>query len=919
MLQIKSVTKKYITGKFVQNALFEVSLNFRQNEFAAVLGPSGSGKTTLLNIIGGLDRYDSGDLVINGTSTKEYKDRDMDTYRNHTIGFVFQSYNLILHQSVLANVELALTISGISAEERKTRARQALDEVGLLEHQHKRPNELSGGQMQRVAIARALINDPDILLADEPTGALDSETSKQVMELLKRVAQDRLVIMVTHDSELAQAYANRIVRLMDGQVLSDSNPHQETVLDELKTESFGKASMSFLTALSLSFNNLRTKMGRTILTAFAGSIGIIGIALILSLSGGVSQYIDDIQKETMISYPITLEAQAIDLAALMSERQEHAQNMQNKVPVSELPDLALVNMGDIKGTSGSRISTSENNLTSFKKYLDEEDAPIHQFIGENGITYSYDISFTVFSKDEDGENIEYEVNTGSGSTFDMMSNMPMGGPTGPSSSSSASQRRAFQEILQGAEGELISSAIIDNYELLAGHWPEKAEDLLIVLSDENKISGSQLYRLGFLPWAEYTDLQKKIDKNEEFVLPEYELSYSDLLDKEFKLLTPAALYQEENGIFKYIGDDEFSKDQLLKDALVIKSVGIVRPKEQAKFTPLTTPFAYTSALSKKLIEQNNVLPVLVKQEENPETNVLTGLDFEALDDQAKIEDTQTYIGNMTISEKASLFNIMQRYGSMNPDSESQVLPDRGNLPSLEGNETAMAAALDRYMLYPDPEVLLRIYDSALTGSSFKDNLNDFGKISFEAPSAINIYSDSFEAKEAIADEINEYNQQAEETDRIVYTDYVALLMSSVTTIIGVISYVLIAFVAVSLVVSSIMIGIITYISVLERTKEIGILRAIGASKNNIAQVFNAETFIIGLFSGLIGVGLTYLILIPGNIIIHKLVNSTDMNAFLSPVEALGLILISVVLTLIGGMIPARLAAKKDPVTALRTE
>lgn len=917
MLQIKEIHKQYISGEFVQNALAGVSLTFRDSEFVAVLGPSGSGKTTLLNIIGGLDRYDRGDLIINGVSTRKYSDRDWDSYRNHTIGFVFQSYNLIPHQSVLSNVELALTISGIPRAERLERAKQALHQVGLAEHIHKRPNQLSGGQMQRVAIARALVNNPDILLADEPTGALDSETSQQVMALLKEVAQNRLVIMVTHNSELAETYANRIIRLQDGLTVSDTNaPELPDISATAEHRNLGRSSMSFITALSLSFNNLKTKLGRTLLTAFAGSIGIIGIALILSLSTGVSQYIDDVQKETMVSYPISIDAESIDIAAIMAQRRETVRNRLGGDVQTASPEGILMDSSDLNTESGNRFSTTENNLTRFKQYLDNPASEIQEYIGENGVVYSYDVRFRVYAYDPNQERIQYESSSSSGSTIS--SSLPFGGGA---MSSSSTNKTAFEELLSGSNGELVSPVITDNYDLLYGSWPKAFDELVLVLEEDHTISATMLYELGFLPAQEYREIQRKLEAKEDLVLPDYSWDYADLMKHTFYLLPPGMFYEsQDNGTFVYIGDDDFQTESLLKEALEVHIVGVIRPLPQADYTHLQSPLAYTNALTQYLIDWNNQTPIVKAQLNTPDMNVLNGMQFTPADDEAKLNDTKRYIEAMTISEKAGLYTALLRFGAVTPGTT----PPSTSTPNMSLNmpvrgEAAMAAALDRYMLNPADEVLLRVYDSTLAGGSLKKNLTDFGHVSFDAPSSISIYADSFESKDAISMSITKYNESVDEKDRITYTDYVALLMSSVTSIIDVISYVLIAFVAVSLVVSCIMIGIITYISVLERTKEIGILRAIGASKANITQVFNAETFIVGLISGGLGIAITYLILLPGNAIIHRMLGSTDMSASLNPLHAVILIVISVILTLIGGMIPARIAAKKDPVVALRTE
>ena len=904
MLQIEKIHKKYITGDLVQTALNDVSLNLRDNELVAILGPSGSGKTTLLNIIGGLDHYDSGDLIINGISTKRYTDRDWDSYRNHTIGFVFQSYNLIPHQTVLSNVELALTISGVSKSERKKRAIEALEKVGLGNQLHKKPNQMSGGQMQRVAIARALINDPDILLADEPTGALDSETSVQVMELLKEVAKDRLVVMVTHNPELAEEYATRIVKVRDGKIIDDSNPYQvdASQLGQARHENMGKSSMSFSTSLSLSFNNLKSKKGRTLLTAFAGSIGIIGIALILSISNGVNTYISDIQKSTMSSYPISIQSQSIDLSSIMSSGQENMKKLKSGEVDHDL-DAVYSNGTELEMASKMTTSITENNLTEFKKYLDDTENEIHQYIGENGIVYSYDTKFDVYTYDSEDTLVNTDGSTLEGSQSSASVSSPM------MAAMSSSSSNHFEELLPGTEDELISSTITDSYDVLYGSWPSKYNELVIVLNHNNEISATTLYKLGLLPSSEYNELISKIEDGETVTLDTQKLSYEDIIAQTFYMIPSCDLYVEnDNGTFDYIGDDNSEIKNLLEDAVELKVVGIIRPKEDTETVLISNTVGYTKALTDYIIDYTNNSEVVKGQEASKNLNVLNGMEFSPSDDVDKVKDAKTYIDHLGVSEKANLAKqILQYTYSDNPTATSQM---------MSMNETQLAAALDENL---DDEALLSIYDHYISTGTYDDNMKTFGVVSLDAPSSINIYCDSFEDKDVIADYIGKYNELVDEESQITYTDYVGLLMSSVTTIINVISYVLIAFVAVSLIVSSIMIGIITYISVMERTKEIGILRAIGASKHNISQVFNAETFIIGICSGTVGIGITLLLLIPANSIIHTLTGTDTVNASLPFSSALLLIALSIILTLMGGFIPAKKAARKDPVTALRTE
>lgn len=892
MLKIEAITKKYTTNGLTQMALDGIDLCFRDNEFVAILGPSGSGKTTLLNIIGGLDRYDSGDLIINGISTKQYKDRDWDSYRNHTIGFVFQSYNLIPHLSVLANVELALTISGISKNERREKAKKALQEVGLKAHIDKKPNQLSGGQMQRVAIARALVNDPEILLADEPTGALDSETSIQVMDLLKEVAKDRLVIMVTHNPELAESYANRIVQIKDGHVINDTNPYivNKNELSDIRHENMGKSSMSILTALQLSFNNLKTKKARTFLTSFAGSIGIIGISLILALSNGVSNYITNIQKDTMSSYPITIEAQTIDLSAMMGE----GQSMASSEEVKHKKDAIYANPRDLKMVSSITSNFTENNLTEFKKYLDDTKSEIHQYVGENGIVYGYDTKFSIFSKDPNNELVNVD-----GSSLQENENTPM--MMGYESDSSN-----YQELLSNPDNGSISTALKDNFDVVYGKWPKSYDEIVLVLDQNNEISMTTLYQLGILPASEYRDIMNKIDSGEEIEFDTQKFSYEDICSKEFYLIPDSKMYVEnEYGLYTNVKDDKVQMDTLLNDAVKLKIAGVIRPNNDDATTLISKNIGYTRMLTDYIIDVTNESAVVKAQEENPNINVINGMSFSPSDESAKIADAKKYLTNLNVSDKAKFCR--------------EILKDSPNANIDTLSEVQLATALDNYLENPDDEVLLNIYDSYISTGTYDENMKTFGVINYDAPSKISIYSDTFEDKDGISSSILAYNDTVSDENKITYTDYVGLLMSSVTTIINVISYVLIAFVGVSLVVSSIMIGIITYISVLERTKEIGILRAIGASKKNISHVFNAETFIIGLCSGVLGIVICQILLIPTNQIIHNLIGSTQVNATIKLSSAIILIVLSIVLTLLGGLIPSKKAAKKDPVTALRTE
>ena len=928
MLQIQDISKQYKTGALIQDALNGVTLSLRRNEFVSILGPSGSGKTTLLNIIGGLDRYDSGDLVINGISTKDYRDRDWDTYRNHTIGFVFQSYNLIPHQSILSNVELALTIGGISRSARRQKARQALEAVGLGEQCHKRPNQLSGGQMQRVAIARALVNDPDILLADEPTGALDTETSIQVMELLKEVAKDRLVVMVTHNPELAEAYSTRIVKLRDGKVVSDSDPYIPESAAVPPKKKTGRAKMGFLTSLALSFNNLLTKKGRTLLTAFAGSIGIIGIALILALSTGVNDYISSIQKETMTSYPITISSQTIDMTSMMGL---HGQMMGQQFQQTDNSALEGV-YADTTVLETANLFTSsiaENDLTAFKKYLEDPDSEIRQYIGENGVVYTYNVNFSVYTYDPDGNLLDTDTSPDEDSDAQgfaaMMQNNPMTsgqmpfeqipGITGGASSSAEN----FSELMAGIDGQTVSAVITDSYDLLYGRWPQSYDEVILVLDESNAISLDTMFQLGLITKAEYEDIKAQIEENGE--AEELYFDYADVCSRSFYLIPACDYYAEnEDGTFSHVGEDV---EALLENGVTLKITGVIRPKEDASNASISTAIGYTSALTDYVIEHSNSSAVVRAQEADPCTNVLTGVDFEAADDEKKIADATAYISAMSEADKASLYTMIQYYGTSSGEDENTMSESAGSYPmggNFQMDDAAMAAALDQWLTEtPDSEILLSIYDEYLGGASYEENLEAFGKVSYDAPASISIYTDSFEDKEAVAECITHYNETADEDAQITYVDYVQLMTSSLTSIINVISYVLIAFVAVSLVVSCIMIGIITHISVLERTKEIGILRALGASKRNISQVFNAETVIIGLCSGLLGVGITLGLTVPINALLETLLGSGSMTAQLPAQSAVILIVISMVITVIGGLMPAKKAAKMDPVIALRTE
>ena len=920
MLQLKNIVKSYTVGELTQVALKGISLNFRENEFVSILGQSGSGKTTMLNIIGGLDRYDSGDLVINGVSTKKYRDADWDAYRNTSIGFVFQSYNLIPHQNVLSNVEMALTLSGVSRKERRKRAVEVLNKVGLQDHIHKKPNQLSGGQMQRVAIARALINNPDILLADEPTGALDTETSIQIMNLLKQIAEEKLVIMVTHNPELAEAYSTRIINLKDGQITSDTNPFDvpEGSVEEKLTKNQKRVSMSFWTSLGLSFANLRTKIGRTVLTSFAGSIGIIGIALILALSTGMNQYITRVQKETMTSYPITISSQTIDATSIMQLRGQ-MMGLSSQKETKEEDGKVHADYQSLKQSDAVANNLIQNNLAEFKKYLDNPASEIHQYVGENGIIYSYNVNFDVYAQNPNQQliNTNIELDGGNGnSNRPRMFNFANMGVNNQSA-------KNFSEMVAGTNGQPISSVVTDSYDMVAGSWPTGYNEVVMVLNENNSIPVQSMYQLGFITKEQYTSAKNQLANKQDG--EDFTLSYEDMLQKTFYLVPSSENYvKNENGSYSQIKNPEYDTDGLMNKSIPLKVTGIIRPKEDAKNATINTVVAYTNLLTNYVIDRANESAIVQAQKNTPEINVLNGVHFNATTDEEKIQDTKEYLLNLSEDEKVNMYQLILYYDGksqnqeINEDSNSF---DMNALSKLSMNpQSGISGMLENYLNdSPNTTTLLAIYNDYIGGKSLEKNLASFGAVSYESPSSISIYADSFENKDAIGKVIENYNNTVGEDSKISYTDYVALMTSSLTTIINGISYVLIAFVAVSLFVSSIMIGIITYTSVMERTKEIGILRALGASKKNISQLFNAETFIIGIFSGIIGIGITLLLLIPINNVIQTVSKIEDLSAVL-PLESAGvLILISIIITVIGGLIPSRSAAKKDPVEALRTE
>ena len=867
MLQLKNITKNYLLGDNEVQALKGIDIEFRENEFVSILGQSGCGKTTLLNIIGGLDRYTSGDLIINGKSTKEFKDKDWDTYRNHSVGFVFQSYNLIPHQTVLANVELALTISGVGKTERRKRAIEALQKVGLGDQINKKPNQMSGGQMQRVAIARALVNDPDILLADEPTGALDSKTSVQVMEILKEISKDRLIIMVTHNPELAEKYSSRIVKLLDGKIIDDSNPYKSSEEDVKKArnkkDKSGKASMKFTTAVRLSLNNLMTKKGRTFLTSFAGSIGIIGIALILSLSHGMQSYINRVEEDTLSSYPLTIQEASIDVTSMLEammgngEKEEHNDNKIYSRPI----------VNNILETVSTKLQT--NNLEEFKKYLESGDTDIKDYI--NAIQYEYNLNLNIYKQNED--KTYQQVNPSK--VFDElgfgeMMESRQSASSMMSSSMAMTQTDVWTEMLDN------QNLLQSQYDVLAGNWPTKYNEVVLIVDENNEISDYTLYSLGIKDIKELNESMEKIKNKEKVEAGESEsYSYDDLLNYKFKILLNTDYYKKSGNAWQDMSNDDEYMKNVVDNAEEITIVGIIKPNEETVSSSGAGMIGYTKELKEYVINKINETEIVKEQKENSNINVFTGIEFQenqnsSFDYSQLTDEQRMYMA--TLSE-AELAELMKNYAE---------------------NSTAT-------------------YDS---------NLSTLGVVDLNKPSTINIYPKDFESKDMITTRISEYNDKqtndGKEENVITYTDIVGVMMSSVSTIINVISYVLIAFVGISLVVSSIMIGIITYISVLERTKEIGILRSIGASKKDVSRVFNAETLIIGLVAGLIGIGVTILLNIPINMVIKSMVGISNISK-LPTKGAIILVAISVGLTMIAGLIPAKFAAKRDPVEALRTE
>ena len=895
MLELNDIKKDYVSGSTTVSALKGINLRFRDCEFVSILGQSGCGKTTMLNIIGGLDKYTSGDLKINGVSTKNYKDRDWDFYRNNSIGFVFQSYNLIPHQTVLSNVELALTLSGVSKAERKKRAIEALEKVGLGEQIHKKPNQMSGGQMQRVAIARALVNNPDILLADEPTGALDTETSIQIMELLKEISKDRLIIMVTHNPELAKDYSTRIVRLLDGVITDDSDPYTledmeadikakeaaKVKASEKKNKKSGKkqkTSMSFFTALSLSFNNLMTKKTRTILTAFAGSIGIIGIAMILSISNGIQLYIDRVQRDTLSSYPITLQAEAIDISSMVS-------SMTGNSDSEEHEDKSKIYSNDIMGDMINTMvkEVKSNNLSEFKKYIENGSSDIKSYVSD--IQYSYDVPLNIYMKDTSNGVEQLNPSTmfdsiyGEGATS-TSSAMSSGMGMGMFSNSSVwNQLLGNQQVLD------------EQYDVLAGHWPENYNEVVLVVDKNNEVDDYTLYSLGLKDPEEVRTLFKKMMVGESYeTKKDISYTFDEILDTEFKLVMPTDMYKYNDVTGTW---DDYSKDDkymtnVVNNGTDIKVCGIIRPNDDAVSTSISSGIGYTAKLTEYIIEEVKNSEIAKAQLADTSVDVFTGVPFD--------NDRNTEI---------TMDDVNAYMATLSPEESAQM--------------QAMTSGMS-------DDQILQLFSASLkartTDATLDSNKSKLGITDFDTPSQIDIYATDFDSKEKVQNIIKDYNKlqqdDGKEENVINYTDYVGIMMSSVSTIINAISYVLIAFVAISLIVSSIMIGIITYISVLERTKEIGVLRSIGASKKDVSRIFNAETLIEGFVSGALGIVVTLLLCIPANALIKHLTDISNV-AQLPVAGGVILIIISMFLTFIAGLIPAKLAAKKDPVVALRSE
>lgn len=998
MLELKNLKKDYPAGDDTVHALKGINLQFRKSEFVSVLGPSGCGKTTMLNIIGGLDKYTDGDLIINGRSTKDFKDRDWDTYRNHSIGFVFQSYNLIPHQTVLQNVELALSLSGVDKTERRKRAKEALERVGLGSQLKKRPGEMSGGQMQRVAIARAIVNDPDIILADEPTGALDTETSIQVMEILKEISRDRLVIMVTHNPDLAEKYSTRIIRVLDGLITDDSKPltkdeiNAEGELEKSNAESDKKGkkpSMSFATSFGLSLNNLLTKKRRTALTSFAGSIGIIGIALITAVSQGMTTYINTMQEDTLSSYPITIEESDTDLGTLMESFMGTGSSGSDHDNSAVYSDAKLYDMLNALNNA----ETIENDLESFKKYIETECAAeksaLHEAI--SGIQYTYDLNLPVYTENIDGniihsdrqELMQYIIRKYMGVDMSIVNNAS-GGSSVMSMFSGGGSSKLWQEMLPGDNGKLISPLLEKQYDVVYGSWPAEYNEIVLVLDENNELNDMSLYALGLISEDDIADIVDAVMNGAELENNSKKWTYEEICNMEFRTVLNSDCYvlDEKTGLYSDQRETETGLRYLYDNAAPLKVSGIIRPCENAVATMLSGSIAYTSKLTEYIIGESRESDAVNAQLDEPDIDIFTGLPFKEstgnLSDGEKETEFRAYIADMSEKSKADTYvkimsipteeqlseAVSQAMTQLTPEdmksqvaqvmmqqtsmSEADITEYVDSMSEEELNElvskmvteqvklqfaeqvqqqlngmstSQLAAALDMAMDSYTTEQCADYYEVILefSDSDYETNLKKLDCLYLEKPASINIYASSFENKDVIEDMISAYNENVDELQKIKYTDYVGLMMSSVTSIINAVTYVLIAFVAVSLIVSSIMIGVITLISVQERTKEIGILRAIGASKKNVSGMFNAETIIIGFISGMLGVIITYLLCIPINIILQSLTGINCFSAQLPVLAAVILVVISTGLTLFAGIIPSRSAAKKDPVVALRTE
>lgn len=1006
MLELKGIKKDYLAGENTVHALKGIDLSFRRSEFVSILGASGCGKTTLLNIIGGLDHYTEGDLIINGKSTKDFKDRDWDSYRNHSIGFVFQSYNLIPHQTVLQNVELALTLSGVSKSERKQRAKKALEDVGLGSQLSKKPSEMSGGQMQRVAIARALVNNPDIILADEPTGALDTETSIQVMEILKNISKDRLIIMVTHNPELAEKYSSRIIRILDGKLTADSMPLTENEYNEEKkadnAENTGgkkqkKPSMSFGTSFSLSLKNLFTKKGRTMLTSFAGSIGIIGISLVLSISQGFHTYINTVQEETLSSYPLSIQKTNTDLSELMKTFMGSATSDSEHEKDAVYKKSAIYDMIDAL----NNMESSENDLKSFKSYVESEmdNSESKLYNAVNGVQYSYDLNLLIYTKNtentiihSDTQKLMQEVimehmgidmqamTDASNSMFgesatSMMTSM---------SSMNGSSMILWQELLPAEDGSPVNDLLKKQYDLVYGSWPENYDEIVLVLDENNELDDMTLYALGLEPKEEVDKIMEAAVNGKELENNNKTWSYEDICSIDFRtfLNSECYRYDENSGLYTDLRDTDAGLQYLYDNGLKLKITGIIRPNEDTSAPMLSGSVGYTDRLTQYIIEQSSESDAIAAQLADKNTDIFTGLPFKEssddINDSEKKTDFLEYINSLDDGGKAEAYIQMmsipsdeqleasvqqalsgmsrkdmedamiqgmtqqmsmneddiQSYISSMSDDEirdtfTQMIQSQAKAQYAQQVQQQMAsmqpqeliAALNQMLPSLSEQQCAVYYDEMMdfSDSTYEKNLKALGNIDLDDPSAVNLYAATFEDKDTIEDVIADYNKDKDELSQIQYTDYVGLMMSSVTKIINTITYVLIAFVAISLIVSSIMIGVITLISVQERTKEIGILRAIGASKRDVSGMFNAETIIIGFTSGLLGVIVTYLLCIPINIIVHNLTGINNLSAVFPVPAAVILIAISVFLTLIAGFIPSKSAAKKDPVVALRSE